>query len=491
MNLAELLDGIITIPLEQQYQDIQVKGITLDSREIETGFVFFALSGSVEHGLKYTQQVIDSGANAIIYELYGGESYELDDRVIPHLAIKNLGIKLTQLAKRFYQQPSKKIDVIGITGTNGKTTCSQFLLQLLPHCGVIGTLGWGDKERLHKTQNTTPDVLTVQRLLAEFVNKNKESVVMEVSSHGLQQGRLDAVDFDVAVFTNLSRDHLDYHGSMEDYLQAKLLLFKYSGLKYIVVNTDDKYSRQILETVNKKVKCWAFSRAGKKLATAENVTAENIEYGLGGIKCVVCWGAKKAPLQTSIMGDFNLENILAVIAVLLAQGYSLNDTVSKANTLQPINGRMERFGGSGQPSVVVDFAHTPDALEKVLQSVKKFCQKKLIVVFGCGGGRDKGKRVVMGTIAENYADQIILTSDNPRLESPEKIIKDIMNGCSGDAVTVIQDRNLAIQTAIKNAQRHDCIVIAGKGHEDYQEIKGIKHPFSDQKVVMKVLQDKD
>jgi UDP-N-acetylmuramoyl-L-alanyl-D-glutamate--2,6-diaminopimelate ligase len=490
MNLAELLDGMATLPLEPQYQDIQIKGITLDSREVTKGFVFFALSGSVEHGLKYAQQVIDSGANAIIYEPSGSEAYELDDG-IPHLAIKGLGIKLAQLAKRFYQKPSKKVDVIGITGTNGKTTCSQFLLQLLPHCGVIGTLGWGDKERLYKTQNTTPDVLTVQRLLAAFANNNKETIVMEVSSHGLQQGRVDAVDFKAAVFTNLSRDHLDYHGSMDDYLQAKLLLFKNSGLKYVVVNTDDKYSQQFLDTVKKKVKCWAFSRSGKNLVLAENVTAENIEYRLSGIKCVVCWGAKKASLQTSIMGNFNLENILAVITVLLAQGYELNDAVSKANTLQPINGRMESFGGRGKPYIVVDFAHTPDALKKVLQSVKKFCQKKLIVVFGCGGGRDKGKRVVMGTIAENYADQIILTSDNPRLESAEQIIKDIKKGCSGDAIEVIQDRKLAIQTAIKNAQQHDCIVIAGKGHEDYQEIKGIKHPFSDQKVVMKALQDKD
>lgn len=488
MNLAELLDGVVTIP-SKQVGDIEVKGITLDSRKVTVGYVFFAISGSVQHGLLHAQEVVDNGANAIIYEPAGSERYVLNCQTICHLAVKGLALRLGFLANRFYQSPSKKLDVIGITGTNGKTTCSQFLLQLIPECGVIGTLGWGEKQSLNRIENTTPDVLTVHGLLAEFVSKKKNTVVMEVSSHGLKQGRVDAVSFKAAVFTNLSRDHLDYHGSMDEYLQAKLLLFKQPGLQFVVVNTDDAYSEQFLAVVDKKVKCWAFSGSGKTIDSVKNVLAEEIKYGLDGISCYVRWRNDRALIQISIVGDFNLENVMAVMTVMLAQGYSLKDAADKTKELTPISGRMERFGGREKPYVFVDFAHTPDALEKVLLSLRKYCKQKIYLVFGCGGNRDQGKRAVMGTIAENYAEQIIITTDNPRFENPDQIIRDIVTGCSSNNIEVIRDRERAIQTAIERADKKDCIVIAGKGHEAYQDIQGVKQPFSDQEVVKRTLQD--
>jgi len=487
MNLTELLDGIIEISLKQE-GEIEVKGITLDSRKVRNGYVFIAVNGFVQHGLKHIQQAVDNGAGVVIYEPQGSERYVLNQLTICQLAVKGLTLKLGCLADRFYQSPSKNMDVIGITGTNGKTTCSQFLIQVIPDSGVIGTLGWGEKGTLNKIENTTPDVLTIHGLLAEFVSNNKKTTVMEISSHGLQQGRIDTVRFKAAVFTNLSRDHLDYHGSMDDYLQAKLLLFKQSCLQYVVVNADDIKSKQFLAVTDKKVKHWAFSGSGKTIAAVENVVAEEIEYSLNGISGYLCWRKERAWIQSEIVGNFNLENILAVTTVLLAEGYALKDAAERINKLLPITGRMERFGGAKMPYVFVDFAHTPDALEKVLQTLKQFCRQKFWLVFGCGGNRDKGKRAVMGTIAANYADQIILTTDNPRFEDPQQIISDIAAGCSNREIDIIENRELAIKTAIKRAKKDDCIVIAGKGHEAYQEIKGIKTPFSDQEIVKKALQ---
>ena len=490
MNLAELLDGLADDSSKLD-ESIEIKGIALDSRRIKTGFVFIAVAGAVKHGLVYLHQAIENGASAVIYEIQGSESYSLEKLSIYQLPIADLSLKLGCIANRFYQSPSKKLDVIGITGTNGKTSCSQFLLQLLPDCSVIGTLGWGEKEALEQTLNTTPDALDVQSMLAEFVNTKKKTVVMEVSSHGLQQGRVNEVSFKGAVFTNLSRDHLDYHGSMEDYLQAKLILFKQPELQFVVVNANDVHSETFLAVADKKVKKWAFSAIGNEgrflgNTAIENVIADDITYSLKGIEFVVCWRNTRVQVQTGIVGDFNLENILAVMTVMLAQGYTLNEVARKICELVPISGRMEHFGGNGKPVVFIDYAHTPVALEKVLQGLRKYCQHGLCVVFGCGGNRDKGKRAQMGEIAENFADQVIITNDNPRFESPIQIINDIVVGCT-NKIEIIQNREHAIQTAIKNADNNDCIVIAGKGHEEYQEVNGVRQAFSDQAVVRKAL----
>lgn len=486
MNLAELFDGLVDIPSKLDSR-IEISGIALDSRKVKKGFIFIAVAGALQHGLAYVQQAVKNGANSVIYDPQGSESYMADQLGIFQLSVNGLGTKLGAIADRFYRSPSRKIDVIGVTGTNGKTSCSQFLFQLLPECGIIGTLGWGVSGHLKHTSNTTPDALAIQEILAGFVELKKQVVVMEVSSHSLKQGRVNEVCFKGAVYTNLSRDHLDYHGTMEEYLQTKLVLFKQPELQYVVVNADDDNSDKFLSVVDKAVKRWTFSAKGNKSCFAENITADKIQYSLSGISFYVCWKSNRVLVQTAMVGDFNLENILAVIAVLLAEGYSLNDTANKVGELVPVLGRMEDFGGNGKPFVFVDYAHTPDALEKVLQSLRKHCMHKLWLVFGCGGDRDKGKRVQMGAIAKNLADQVMITDDNPRLEDAEQIINDILGGCLDNNIEVIQNREKAIQTTIKNADKNDCIVVAGKGHEDYQDINGVKHPFSDQEIVEKAL----
>ncbi len=486
MNLTDLLNGLSDEPVSLE-KDFEIKGIALDSRKIEQGFVFIAVAGAIQHGLVYAKQAVEKGAAAIVYDPQGSEGLLIDQINSYQLAVSGLGLKLGQIADRFYQSPSRALNVIGITGTNGKTTCSQFLSQLLPECGVIGTLGWGARNELQQTLNTTPDALAVQEILKAFVDLRKQTVVMEVSSHGLQQGRINQVCFKGAVFTNLSRDHLDYHGSMDAYLKAKLSLFKQPGLQFVVVNADDPNSERFLAVTNNRVKRWAFSASGNKIKSVANVVAEQINFSLKGIRFLVRNEREKALVETNIVGGFNLENILAVITVLLAQGSSLQVAADKVNKLLPVTGRMEVFGGHEDPFIFVDYAHTPDALEKVLKGLKKDCKKTLWLVFGCGGNRDKGKRAQMGTIAELNADQVIITDDNPRFESSEQIINEIIAGCSKNEFEVIADREQAIKSVIMRAKKGDCILVAGKGHENYQEIEGVKHIFSDQDIVKQAL----
>jgi UDP-N-acetylmuramoyl-L-alanyl-D-glutamate--2,6-diaminopimelate ligase len=486
VKLAELLAGLCDEPVNLD-RDFEIKGIALDSRKVERGFVFIAVAGATQHGLIYVKQAVENGAKAIIYDPQGSEGLIVGHLDSYQLAVSDLGLKLGRIADRFYQSPSRALNVIGITGTNGKTTCSQFLSQLLPECGVIGTLGWGGESDLKQTLNTTPDALAVQEMLKTFVSLKKQTVVMEVSSHGLHQGRVNDVCFKGAVFTSLSRDHLDYHGSMEAYLKAKLSLFEQPDLQFVVVNTDDPNSERFLEVTDNNVKRWAFSATGNKSKLAANVIAEQVNFSLNGIKFLVCNNNEKALVGTNIVGNFNLDNILAVITVLLAQGYPLQVAANKVSKLVPVTGRMEFFGGHGHPFVFVDYAHTPDALEKVLKGLKKTCQQKLWLVFGCGGNRDKGKRAQMGEIAEMNADQVIITNDNPRFESPEQIISDIVAGCSNKEIEVIQNREQAIQSVIMRAEKGDCILVAGKGHEEYQDIEGVKHAFSDQGIVKQTL----
>ncbi|MCK5828707.1 MAG: UDP-N-acetylmuramoyl-L-alanyl-D-glutamate--2,6-diaminopimelate ligase [Methylococcales bacterium] len=488
INLTELLNGITDeYKLSEPECNFEIKGLSLDSRKVEKGFIFIAVAGATQHGLFFIQQAIKNGAFSVVYDPQGSESFPLDELAIHSIGIKNLGSKLGVIANRFYQFPSTELDVIGITGTNGKTTCSQFLLQVLPRCGVIGTLGWGEKGGLKETVNTTPDALAVHSMLANFVNSNKKTVVMEVSSHGLQQGRVNSVSFKGTLFINLSRDHLDYHGSMAEYLQAKLALFKQPDLQFVVVNTDDTNSELFLAAAPKQAKQWGFSVAGNKNHSTENVVADKIDCSLNGVKFLAYWRNEKAWVQTKIVGDFNVENLLAVITVLLAQGYSLNVAAKMVEQLIPVKGRMENFGGEGKPIVFVDYAHTPDALEKLLKNLNKYSAEKIYLIFGCGGNRDKGKRAQMAKIAENFADHIVITNDNPRFERPEQIVKEIIYGFKNKECEVIQNREKAIQKVIKKANKNDCVVIAGKGHEEYQEINGIKHPFSDQDIVMREL----
>ncbi len=480
MKLKQLLTGFADIDT-----DIEIAGLCLDSRKIKTGDVFFAVNGAIQHGIEHAEKAVSGGALAIVYDPAGIDGAMPNNLTVPTVAISNLSRQLGEIAARFHGRPSKLIEVIGVTGTNGKTTCSQLIAQALPDCGVIGTLGWGEPGRLEDTGNTTPDALAVQSLLKTLAEKNKRFVAMEVSSHGLEQGRVNAVDFKGAVFTNLTRDHLDYHGDMETYLQAKLALFKNPALSFVVVNLDDANSEVVLSTLKANVKCWGFSIKGKRIDGVECVLADNVRHRQNGIGFDVTWSQQTQAASTQVVGAFNLENVMTVLCVLLALEWPFDQAVAQLAQLKAVVGRMEQFGGNGKPSVIVDYAHTPDALEKVLCAA--IGNGELWAVFGCGGDRDKGKRPEMGRIAETYADHVVVTDDNPRSEASDAIINEIIAGCNSNKVSVINDRYTAITTTIKQASKDDRIVIAGKGHENYQEINGIKTPFSDQTVAQQAL----
>ncbi len=498
MKLNDLLDGLITFSNSnlEGVVDKTITGLALNSQAVVSGSVFIALAGSKKHGLSHINQAVAKGAIAVIFDPAGGGKQMAEQlNYLPLIEVDNLNLKLGEIASRYYGNPSRFITVIGITGTNGKTSCSQFLSQMLEECGIIGTLGWGECNKLNKTFNTTPDALENQRILAELLTNKKKVVAMEVSSHGLVQNRVNGVIFKGAVFTNISQDHLDYHGTMEAYLQAKLTLLNKPGLTFVVVNLDDVYSDQIIEAIPEGVAIWGISTQGKTKAAYECVNAENILHTVNGIEFDIRWQNAMEHIKIPIFGDFNSENILAVLAVMLAMGISMPDAINKLQLVRPIKGRMERFGGDdGNPLIFVDYAHTPDALNKVLSSLRKHCLKNLWLVFGCGGNRDKGKRSQMGRIAEHWADHIIVTDDNPRFENSLYIVKDILSGFSASndgtykaSVEVIQNRALAIQNAIARASNSDCIVVAGKGHESYQEINGVQQAFSDAQVVIDAL----
>lgn len=498
-RLKNLLNGLTMFP---DQEDRPINGLTLDSREVSCGDAFIALAGARQHGMAHVEQAIANGASTVIFDP-AGNGRQLADLVggadsfafgrkkpplqIPMIAVENLGLKLGELAARFYGDPSRNMAVIGITGTNGKTSCSQFLGQMLDDCGIIGTLGWGEWGKLSKTLNTTPDALAIQKMLSELLKNKKSTVAMEVSSHGLEQGRVNGVRFKGAVFTNISRDHLDYHGTMEAYVQAKLALLKTPGLVFAVVNLDDTYSGQIIASVPEAVRLWQFSANGKIADSGECVNAENIVHKTDGIEFGLRWRDQLQRVKVPLFGDFNVENVLAVLTVMLAIGVPLHEAVKRISHIKPVDGRMERFGAETDPLVFVDYAHTPDALDKVLSSLRKHCKQDLWVVFGCGGNRDTGKRPQMGKIAEQWADHVVITDDNPRYENALDIVNEILAGCRSAKVEVIQNREQAIQKVITQAAANDCVVIAGKGHEQYQEINGVQLPFSDRQVVMDAL----
>ena len=491
MRLKELLTGHVAASSLAAVEDRPITGLALDSRKVVAGDVFIALAGAKQHGLIHVAQALNNGACAVVFDPVGDDKQFAEQRYsVPMIAVNDLGLKLGEIAARFYGNPSGFMTIVGITGTNGKTSCSQFLSQVLEDCGIIGTLGWGEWGSLSATLNTTPDALETQRILAELQKDNKKIVAMEVSSHGLEQGRVNGVTFKGAVFTNISRDHLDYHGTMDAYLQAKLSLLDNPGLAFAVVNLDDPYSDRIIAAVPETVVVWGVSVQRKSQAACECVSAENIVHKVDGIAFDVRWRGDSSRVNVPLYGDFNIENVLTVLAVMLAMGVALPEAVKKVQSIKPVTGRMERFGGDEQPLVFVDYAHTPDALDKVLVSVRKHCGQALWVVFGCGGNRDKGKRPQMGGIAAQRADHVIITDDNPRFENGRDIVDDILAGCrlkDHSKVEVIQNRAQAIQSALERAAKQDCIVVAGKGHERYQECHGVQTAFSDSQVVIDAL----
>ena len=485
-HLSTLLPGM-ELPL-----DPVITGIDLDSRRIRPGYLFLALHGSRTTGHEFIDAAIEKGAAAVLWEAPPAGRVEIR-RQIPLIPVPQLRQRAGEIADRFYDSPSAALQVVGITGTNGKTSCGHFLAQALGDTspvGVIGTLGHGLFGELRQSGNTTPDAVAVHSLLARFRGQGARRVVMEVSSHALQQGRVQGVRFDTALFTNLSRDHLDYHGDMASYGAAKRRLFEMPGLRRAVINRDDRFGRELLGTLSQGIEICSYSLQGACNAAA-TVTATSLHLTSEGLQMEVQtpWGS--CTVKSPLLGRFNASNLLGVLAVLLVQGFTPEQAAARLGRLVPVPGRMESFGGDGAPLVVVDYAHTPQALEQVLIALREHGEQ-LWCVFGCGGDRDRGKRQLMGTIAARHADHLVITDDNPRSEDPDSIVADILGGVPGyvDAA-VCHDRADAIGAAVQQASVRDVVLVAGKGHEQFQQIGELRRPFSDREVVQGALARRD
>ncbi len=468
---------------------VPVTNLVNDSRQVQAGDTFLAYPGAHRDGRQFIPQAIAQGANAIVWE---AQNYLWDPAwQVPNIPVPQLRDKVGEFAADVYGHPSRQLCVIGITGTNGKTSCSHWLAQALSQAGrpaaIIGTLGNGFPEQLEPSPNTTPDPIVLQRSLKRYLDQGAACAVMEVSSHALDQGRVNGAHFEMALFTNLSRDHLDYHGDMSRYAAAKSILFTWPELKHAVLNGDDPYAQELRQ----KAQAHGVTVTTYGFDTCD-VRASNLRVGPHGLAFNVAtpWG--EARLESSVLGRFNAHNLLAVLATLLVGGVPFEQAMVSVQHVQAVPGRMQQIRLPGKPLVVVDYAHTPDALEKVLLTLRevaadsKASDTKLFCVFGCGGQRDKGKRPLMGGVAANLADEVVVTSDNPRHESPRAIIDDIVAGMTSN-FHVQEDRAAAIAYAIRQARPVDVVLIAGKGHETYQDINGEKWPFSDVEVAMRVL----
>jgi UDP-N-acetylmuramoyl-L-alanyl-D-glutamate--2,6-diaminopimelate ligase len=467
--------------------------LVADSRKLLPGDAFAAYPGDESDGRKYISQAIAAGANAVLWDSDGFAWNE--DWKVPNLGIAGLRQKIGEIASQVCGEPSRHLWTVGVTGTNGKTSCAHWIARCLATAGrktaLIGTLGNGFPEALTPSANTTPDAVTLHGLLKGYLDQGASAAAMEVSSHGLHQGRVNGVNFDVALLTNLSRDHLDYHGDMASYAAAKATLFGWPGLQYAVLNLDDPFGVELAGKLGcSGVKVAGYGFEGEAEGCHMLVRGRGLGMDETGLRFEVAtpWG--KASISSAMLGRFNASNLLGTLAVLLVSGIPLETAVAALVQVRAVAGRVQQLGGKDKPLVVVDYAHTPDALEKVLQALReiKTAQASLICVFGCGGNRDKGKRPLMGAVASRLADSTIVTSDNPRNEDPCAIIEEITSGMEAN-FHVEEDRAAAIDRAIRHARPGDIVLIAGKGHEDYQEIKGVKLPFNDVEVAQRALQE--
>lgn len=500
---------------------LRVRRLATDSRRIAPGDTFLAYPGEALDGRDYIAQALANGAASVLWDS-SGFKWNPAWRV-PNLGVRDLRRRAGEIASHVHGHPSAKLWMIGVTGTNGKTSCSQWIAQALTRagrrCAVIGTLGSGFPGALRETPNTTPDAVWLHGEFDRLLHAGARAVCMEVSSIGLDQNRLSGIGFDVALLTNFTRDHLDYHGTMRRYRAAKSRLFTWPALKYAVLNLDDRLGADLSARARRpgvSVLGYGFGRTqlrrpgGVRLPC---VQGRNLRVGADGLSFDVAtpWGS--ASLTSRLIGRFNAVNLLGSLAALLASEVSLDDCVSALQRVKPVSGRTERHGGGRRPLVVVDYAHTPDALSQVLLALRELLEPavtrpkpasrgridaasrpasaaQLICVFGCGGERDRGKRPQMGAAAAARADHVIVTSDNPRGESPDAIISDVVAGMRGARATVEPDRARAIALAVAMARRGDIVLVAGKGHERYQEIGGTRHAFSDGQVVAAALRGK-
>ena len=458
---------------------VEISGISNDSREVRAGDLFIAYRGAEFDGHSFIQAAVNAGAVAIC-----AEQDQPSDFRIPWIKEYDLAQRQAEFAARFYGFPSSRLDVIGVTGTNGKTSVAFGIANLLESTVFMGTLGWGPPSTLEETPLTTIGSVALQRSLSQVRERNFDRIAMEVSSHALAQGRVNCVEFDGAVFTNLTRDHLDYHKSMRNYADAKMKLFEQSGLSYGIVNHDDDFGRVIIEKFHQRnIKCLTYGASSSADLSWSGV--RHTSKGLCG-RWLSPWGHEDFFLP--YYGSMYVSNAAAILLTSLCNGQEFADVVARMQTLPPVPGRMEFIKKHGQLTVVIDYAHTPDALRHALVAARAHAQGRVFCVFGCGGDRDAGKRPEMGRIAEILADEIYLTSDNPRNESPDAIVDDIMQGIAEpDSVVVELDRHTAIQLAIETATPKDVVLVAGKGQESSQEIQGERIPGDDRSVVENIL----
>ena len=483
LPLTKLLPDVANIP-----SDLEITGLVMDSRDIRPGDAFVAIAGFGAHGLGFVEQARERGAAIILFEPPAP-----DDLPAPAdaIAVPGLRARMGEMANQFHGAPSKAMTMVGVTGTSGKTSTVQLIAQAFEKIGVrtgtIGTLGVGLYGQEVATGFTTPLVLPMHKMLAELRDAGAKAVAMEVSSHALDQGRVDAVHYDIAVFTNLTRDHLDYHGDMESYGAAKAKLFSRPGLRAAVINRDDAFGRRLLDGLRSPVRGIGISASGD---VAADIAATGVTLDARGIGFDLRIGDRTRYVQSPLLGRFNIDNVLTVAGVLLAEGRGFGEIADVLESLQPVAGRMNRLGGDGVlPLVVIDYSHKPDPLEQALQSLRAHLKGQLTCVFGCGGDRDRGKRPQMAAIAEKLSERVIVTDDNPRTEDGDAIVADIVAGfAKPDAAIVLRDRRAAITRAINEASAADIVLVAGKGHETYQEVAGVKHDFDDMAVARELLE---
>jgi UDP-N-acetylmuramoyl-L-alanyl-D-glutamate--2,6-diaminopimelate ligase len=488
-SLAEVLGNGFKVDV-----GVRVSDLTLDSRSVQPGAAFLACQGRSQHGLRHVGAAVAAGARAVLWEPAAGVAPPQLDASVLVVAVPGLGAQAGLLADRFFDQPSAALAIAGVTGTNGKTTCAWLLAQALELLGTkaayFGTLGQGAVDALQATGLTTADAVSLQRALRAAVDAGTRAVAMEVSSHALDQHRTAGVRFSFAAFTNLSRDHLDYHASMAAYGAAKARLFALSGLQACVINADDAYAPELLVSAAPAARLILTSRRANRLPGPAHawLGAAAVDATGAGLQLTIEGSFGQCALHSSLLGDFNADNLLTVLALLLAFGHPLAAAAAALARCEAAPGRMEASGGGRLPLVIVDYAHTPDALARALAAARQHTRGRLWCVFGCGGDRDAGKRPLMGQIASELADRVIVTDDNPRTEDPAEISAAIVAGGDMARIEVIHERGAAIAAALHRAVPGDTVLIAGKGHERDQVVGTERRPFHDASVVRAQLQ---
>ncbi len=484
---ALLRDFAVVAPAD----DCEVTGLALDSRALRPGDVFLACAGTRVSGSAFIADAVAAGAVAVLQDANDPAAAGV---TVPRIPVESLRERIGPIAARFHGEPSREMTVVGVTGTNGKTSCAYYLAQALAaggdRCGLIGTLGYGEPGALRPGLHTTPDPLTLQAELARLRDAGVGHAAIEVSSHALEQHRVAGTCFAGAIFTNLSHDHLDYHADLRTYGLAKQKLFRMPGLRFAAINRDDAFGRELIAGLMPDIRCVAYGLGdgAAGLGAHFHIDAHGVVLGDSGLSFSISSSWGEGRLEAPLLGRFNARNLLAVLAALLMLDIPFDEALARLSAVRPVSGRMERFGGGSRPLVIVDYAHTPDALAEALAALRPHCKGRLWCVFGCGGSRDQAKRPLMGETAARLADRVVLTSDNPRDEDPEAIIAAIRAGIvRTDGIAIIADRARAIRETIAAAVAGDVVLVAGKGHEDYQILGDRRLAFSDQAEVKAAL----